>query len=185
MTQVPGYSLHLLGPAEHQGLGTEPNEVGRGQVPSRWAEGPWPLEWQRGERVKDQGFWPSYLALLMVSGSQWSTSKIVFLWMLLCCKMFMHVPRGKIVCGQDGFYRRRAKQICPAFCTAGLPGVFQRLKRVWEFTRERGSVQNFQNFYWQWISSIQEKLEDLRQKGCEFGSSGLARSSPPLSWKNP
>ena len=121
----------------------------------------------------------------MVSGSQWSTSKIMFLWMLLCCKMFMHVPRGKIVCGQDGFYRRRAKQICPAFCMAGLPGVFQRLKRVWEFTRERGSVQNFQNFYWQWISSIQEKLEDLWQKGCEFGSSGLACSSPPVSGKKP
>lgn len=25
-------------------------------------------------------------------------------------------------------------------------GSFIRLKRVWEFTRERGSVQNFQNF---------------------------------------
>ena len=64
----------------------------------------------------------------MVSGSQWSTSKTVFLWMLLCCKMFVHVPRGKIVCGQDGFYRRWAKQICPAFCTAGLPGVLHKTK---------------------------------------------------------
>lgn len=27
---------------------------------------------------------------------------------------------------------------------------------------------------------IQEKLEDLGQKGCEFRSSGLPRSSPPL-----
>lgn len=60
-------------------------------------------------------------------------------------------------------------------------GSFIRLKRVWEFTRERGSVQNFQNFYWPWISSVQEKLEDLWWKGCEFGSSGLAHTSPPSS----